>query len=54
MSESEIAARPTIRVPEWMDSQIEAKLGYDDSKAEWIREACRQRVQRERDTEADQ
>jgi hypothetical protein len=30
-----------------MNDAIESELGYGDSKAGWIREACRQRLQRE-------
>jgi len=51
MSESEIDHQPSVGMPESMIEEIEERLGYGDSKAEWIREACRQRLQRERDGE---
>ena len=37
----------SFRYPEWMDESVESQLGYGDSKSEWIREAVRQRLERE-------
>jgi len=54
MSESEITSRPTVRVPGWMNAEIEDELGYNDTKCEWIREACRQRLDREGDVSSSQ
>jgi len=34
-------------MPDSLHEAIESELGYGDAKAEWIREACRQRLERE-------
>jgi len=38
----------TFRIPEDVDDDIEDELEYGDSKAEWVREACEQKLDRER------
>lgn len=37
----------TVPMEAEMNGAIEDQLGYGDSKAGWIREACRQRLERE-------
>lgn len=37
----------SVAMPDSLDEAIESDLGYGDAKAEWIREACRQRLERE-------
>lgn len=37
----------TVPIPEEMNSAIEGQLEYGDSKAGWIREAIRQRLEAE-------
>jgi Arc/MetJ-type ribon-helix-helix transcriptional regulator len=37
----------TVPMPKELKDEIEDRLGYNDSKAEWIREAIRQRLERE-------
>ena len=37
----------SVAMPDSLDEAIESELGYGDAKAEWIREACRQRLERE-------
>lgn len=37
----------TVPMPAKLNDAIEGQLGYNDSKAAWIREACRQRLKRE-------
>lgn len=54
MSESEITRRPSIGMSEDLVGDIEDELGYGDSMAEWIREACRLRLETERDDELTQ
>lgn len=39
--------RVDVYVPPDLDDDIEAELGYGDSKSGWIREAARQRLARE-------
>lgn len=51
MSESEINHQPSVGMSDDMVDAIEKQLGYGDSKAEWIREACRQRLEREKSDE---
>jgi Arc/MetJ-type ribon-helix-helix transcriptional regulator len=36
-----------VYLPPDLEDAIEEQLGYGDSKSEWIREACRQRIDRE-------
>jgi len=50
MSEDRVEVR--VRVPADLDGHIEARLEYGDSKAGWVREAIRQRLQRERAADA--
>lgn len=38
---------PTITMPDEMVSDIDEQLEYGDSRAAWIREAVRQRLERE-------
>lgn len=40
----------TVPMPGWMVDDIEDQLGYGDSRAGWIREAARQRLEREEKT----
>jgi len=54
MSESDIDAQPSVGMPKELVDEIEKQLGYGDSKAEWIREACRQRLDREGDVSSSQ
>jgi len=37
----------SVAMPDSLHEAIESELGYGDAKAEWIREACRQRLERE-------
>ena len=37
----------TVPMEEDLNDKIEDQLGYNDSKAAWIREAIRQRLERE-------
>jgi len=37
----------TVPMESEMNNAIEQQLGYGDSKAGWIREACQQRLDRE-------
>lgn len=37
----------TVPMPAELDDQIKSQLDYGDSRAEWIREAIRQRLERE-------
>ncbi len=39
----------SVAMPKKMDEQIVKRLSYGDSKSEWIREAIRQRIERESD-----
>ena len=39
----------TVPMPGEMVEQIDAQLGYGDSRAAWVREAVRQRLEREAD-----
>lgn len=43
----------TVPVPGELNDRIEAQLGYNDSKAAWIREAVRQRLEQEAAEEGD-
>lgn len=38
---------PTVPMPDDLITEIDGRLDYGDSRAEWIREACRQRLERE-------
>jgi len=44
MSESESTTKVTTYLPEEIHARIEQRLDYGDSKAEWLREACQQRL----------
>lgn len=37
----------TFTYPAWMDDLVEGELEYGDSKSEWVREAVRERLERE-------
>lgn len=41
--------RPTVSIPRSMDEEIEEQLEYGDSKSGYIREAIRERLDREND-----
>ena len=41
----------TVPMPSAMVDEVEDNLGYGDSRAEWIREAVRQRLERERNND---
>lgn len=52
MNESGKSMKQTsVAMPESMHQSIEDRLDFGDYKAEWIREACRQRLQRESDSD---
>lgn len=53
MSESDKMDQTSVAMPESLHAAIEDRLGYGDHKAEWIREACRQRLERDRDKQSD-
>lgn len=38
---------PTVPMSDELLEEIDERLDYGDSRAEWIREACRQRLERE-------
>lgn len=38
---------PTVPMSEDLLDAIEDQLGYGDSRAEWIRQACRDRLERD-------
>lgn len=38
----------TVRLPEDLNEDIEGRLSYGDSRAEWVREACEQKLERDR------
>lgn len=40
--------RTTLVLTQRLNDNIEERLSYEDSKSEWIREACRRRLQSER------
>jgi len=42
----------TVPMPGELVDDIDGRLGYGDSRAEWIREAVRQRLQREQNEQA--
>lgn len=44
----------TVPMPESLADEIESQLGYGDSRAGWIREAIRQRLEREQEEEIDE
>jgi len=44
MSESEPTTKVTTYLPAETHDRIEQQLDYGDSKAEWLREACQQRL----------
>ena len=46
--------RPTVSLPEETNEAIEERLSYGDSKSGWIREAIRQRLERENDDATDE
>lgn len=48
---SESRKELTTYLPKEIHDAIEERLDYGDSKAEWLREACRQRLAEECDTE---
>lgn len=37
----------TIRMPDELNDSIEAQLGYHDTKSEWIRDAVREKLNRD-------
>ena len=39
----------TVPMPGELVDEIDNELGYGDSRAAWIREACRQRLERKRE-----
>lgn len=43
----------TVPMPSQLNDRIISQLGYGDSRAEWIREAIRQRLAREATDEAE-
>jgi len=49
MSDSD--SRLSTTIPEDLDERLEEILDYGDSKAAWVREAIRQRLRRECDTD---
>jgi tetrahydromethanopterin S-methyltransferase subunit G len=51
MSESESHTKVTTYLDDETHAAIKARLDYGDSKAEWVREACHQRLADECDTE---
>lgn len=42
---------PTVPMPDDLLDEITERLDYGDSRAAWIREACRQRLERENEGE---
>lgn len=40
---------PTVPMDDELLARIDGQLDYGDSRAAWIREACEQRLERERD-----
>lgn len=44
----ETEQRLSFGVDEELLTAINSRLGYGDSRSEWVREACRQRLRRER------
>jgi len=49
MSDSE-KTRISVRMARGLNRAIEDQLGYDDTKAEWVREAIRMRLTDETDS----
>lgn len=48
MTDGEGTLRTTLELPTGLNESIESQLNWSDSKAAWIREACRQRLDREK------
>lgn len=44
---------PTVTMPDELIEEIDSQLDYGDSRAAWIREACRQRLEREELSDAE-
>jgi Arc/MetJ-type ribon-helix-helix transcriptional regulator len=42
-----LSARVSLAISEQMNADIESELDATDSKSEWIREACRAKLDRE-------
>lgn len=40
----------TVPMPGELVDEIDDELGYGDSRAAWIREACRQRLERDQES----
>ena len=51
---SPLSARVSLAISESLNAAIEAELESDDSKSEWIREACREQLDREQAVESPQ
>lgn len=39
----------SVNMPVELNAKIEEQLGYGDSKSEWIRQACREKLSRSED-----
>lgn len=39
----------SVNMPVELNAEIEEQLGYGDSKSEWIRQACREKLSRSED-----
>ena len=56
MKDDDTGGGGKVQVSAWLEeatiAAIEADLDYSDSKSEWIREACRRRLAREREHDA--
>lgn len=42
-----LSARVSLAISEQLNADIESQLDATDSKSEWIREACREKLDRE-------
>ena len=46
-----LSARVSLAISERLNADIESRLNATDSKSEWIREACQEKLDREQATE---
>ena len=46
-----LSARVSLAISEALNERIESQLDGGDSKSEWIREACRERLDRKQATD---
>ena len=46
-----LSARVSLAISEQLNADIESRLNATDSKSEWIREACREKLGREQTPE---